>query len=124
METAKQVLVDVDLWSYMEKVGGLSSQMIDLELSEDQRTRFKLARLILLHLQRQNQVVIMDDLMATLDKATQEKLSPVVSKYFSTSTVMAFCETHQSTGAFDVVYSLRDGQISGPEATQSQASDD
>lgn len=120
--TAKKVLVDTELWEYIQKMGGLLSPMQDTELSEDQRTRFSLARLIFHHLQYRNKVVIIDDFMTNVDETTRRKLTQLVSKYFSTSTVLMLCDDINSVGDVDVVRFIENGRIENPGTSHTENS--
>lgn len=121
-ETITKVLVDADLWSYIQQMGGLLSPMQDTKLAEDQQVWFSLARSIFHCLQNRNKVVIMDNPIANLDDEGRQKATKLISKYLSTSTILTFCQDVRSIGEVDVVHWLWNGRIGSSRTARGERS--
>jgi ATP-binding cassette subfamily C (CFTR/MRP) protein 1 len=102
-------LKKVDLWSIVERHGGLHAPIGDLGLSQGQKQLLCLARAIL----RKNtsQLLVLDEVSSSVDRHTDELIQNVIATEFEMHTVISIAHRLSSLKDCDRVVVMDEGRI-------------
>ncbi|KAF4774111.1 ABC transporter [Colletotrichum scovillei] len=102
-----RALEKVGLWGIVSRQGGLDKEMDSSAWSAGQKQLLCLARAIV----RKSRVLILDEVMSSVDAATESVMQNVVDTEFAGCTVLAVMHRLGHVGQYDKVALLGDGEV-------------
>lgn len=100
-------LKKVQLWSVVQRKGGLDVELETETFSHGQRQLFCLARALL----RRSKIVVMDELSSSIDVATDRLIQKVIRDEFADVTVVVVAHRLETIVDFDRVAVMSDGRL-------------
>ncbi|KAF4634221.1 hypothetical protein G7Y89_g3892 [Cudoniella acicularis] len=102
-----EALQKVQLWSVVERKGGLDAELDAEFFSHGQRQLFCLGRTIL----RKSKIVVLDEVSSSMDGATDKVIQQVIREEFSGATIIAVAHRLDTILDFDRIAVMSDGKL-------------
>ncbi|KAI1338782.1 P-loop containing nucleoside triphosphate hydrolase protein [Xylariaceae sp. FL0016] len=119
-DDCRSVLEKVDLWTFVERHGGLGGPMHADTLSQGQKQLFSLARAVLRRRMRSNVngasnrdggVLLLDEVNSSVDQDTDRTMQEIIRREFEAYTVVMVSHRLDAVMDFDKVVVLEQGSV-------------
>lgn len=110
-EMLTDILQKVQLWPYIERHGGLDTDVETLGLSDGQQQLLTLGRAMIHHIHTQSSVTLMDEVTSQLDHDTDDSIQLAIKDVFGDCTLMVVAHREHTLQDSDFILSVADGRV-------------